>query len=161
MAESKDLTIVRTFNAPKELVWKAWTEPEHFKKWWGPREFSCPDAEIDFRIGGKFLSSMMDDNGNKIWATGTYKEIIPNKKIVFTDSFADEKGNIVSSEDYGMKGVPLEMMVTVLLEEENGKTKMTMTHQGLPAGEHSEGANIGWNTSFDKMVELLEQMQNS
>lgn len=159
MSEQKDLIITRMFNAPQSLVWQAWSQPEHFKKWWGPKEFSCPDAEIDFRVGGKFLASMMDEKGSKIWSTGTYKVIDPENKIVFSDCFSNEKGEIVSSEEYGMKGVPMEMEVTVLLMETGGKTEMTIIHKGLPAGEHLEGANIGWNTSIDKMQEFVEAKQ--
>jgi uncharacterized protein YndB with AHSA1/START domain len=153
MKKQNELKIVRNFNASKEQVWHAWSDPEHFKKWWGPKEYSCPDCRIDFRIDGKWLASMMDDKGNKIWATGIYTEIIPNEKIVFTDCFADENGNVVSSEHYGMKGIPLEMKVTVILKEADGKTEMTIIHEGLPEGEHITGANIGWNTSIDKMEE--------
>jgi uncharacterized protein YndB with AHSA1/START domain len=154
----EDLVITRVFDAPLKRVWQAWSEPEYLKKWWGPKEYSCPDCEIEFRVGGKYLYSMQGTDGKKIWITGNYKEIIPNQKIVFTDSFSDEKGNIVPSEDYGMQGIPLEMIVTVNLEEENGKTKMTIIHEGFPAGEHHKGANIGWNSSFDKMAELLNQI---
>lgn len=151
MSEQKGLKIVRSFNASKEQVWHAWSDEEHFKKWWGPMEYSCPDCTIDFRIGGKFHASMMDDKGNKIWSVGIYTELIPNEKIVFTDCFADENGNVVSSEHYGMKELPLEMKVTVLLKENNGKTEMTVIHEGLPEGEHLTGANAGWNSSIDKM----------
>lgn len=156
MNKQNELVIVRTFNAAKEKVWHAWSDAEHFKKWWGPKEFTCPDCTIDFKVGGKWLASMMDEKGNKIWATGVYKEIVPYEKMVFTDCFADENGNVVSSEKYGMKDVPMEMLVTVLLKEINGKTEMTIIHEGLPEGELSKGANIGWNTSIDKMEESFK-----
>ena len=156
MKDQNELVIVRTFNAAKEKVWHAWSDEEHFKQWWGPKEFTCPDCTIDFIVGGKWLASMMDDKGNKIWSTGIYTEIIPNEKIVFTDCFADENGNIVSSEHYGMTGIPMEMKVTVLLKEINGKTEMTIIHEGLPEGEHLTGANAGWNTSIDKMEESFK-----
>jgi uncharacterized protein YndB with AHSA1/START domain len=155
-AKKTDLVITRIFNAPREQVWKAWTDPEHLKKWWGPAGYSCPDCTIDFRVGGKYLFSMQDSKGNKIWSTGEYREIIHPEKIVCTDSFADENGNVVSSEHYGMYGVPMEMIVTVILEDENGKTKMTMIHAGLPAGEQYDGATAGWDTSFDKLAESLK-----
>lgn len=155
MTNQNELKIVRILNAAKDQVWHAWSDVEHFKKWWGPREFSCPDCTIDFRVGGNFLASMMDDKGNKIWSTGIYTEIIPNEKIVFTDCFADENGNVVSSEQYGMKGIPMEMKVTVMLKDVNGKTEMTIIHEGLPVGEHLTGANAGWNSSIDKLEESL------
>jgi uncharacterized protein YndB with AHSA1/START domain len=156
MSEQKDLVITRTFNAPQSLVWQAWSQPEHFKKWWAPKGYTCPDAEIDFRVGGKFLASMMDDKGKKIWSTGTYKVIDPKTKIVFSDCCSNEKGDIVSSEEYGMSGLPMEMEVTVMLKESAGNTEMTIIHKGLPAGEHQDGAKEGWNTSIDKMEESFQ-----
>lgn len=151
MEKQNELKIVRNFNATKEQVWHAWSDIEHFKKWWGPMEYTCPDCEIDFRIGGRFLASMMDEKGNKIWSVGIYTDIVPYERIVFRDCFADSEGNIVSSEEYGMTGLPMEMKVTVLLKELNGKTEMTIIHEGLPEGEHLTGANTGWNSSLDKM----------
>lgn len=89
-------------------------------------------------------------DGMEIWSTGVYKEIVPYKKLVFTDCFADEKGNVVPSTHYGMEGIPLEMLITVTLEDYEGKTKMTLVHSGLPE-DHSQDANIGWNESLDKL----------
>jgi uncharacterized protein YndB with AHSA1/START domain len=152
-SDETKLVITRIFNAPVEKVWDAWTIPEKMMKWWGPKEYTCPDCTIDLRVGGKYLFSMQDSKGSKIWGTGEYKEISRPSKLVFSDSFSDEKGNVVSSEHYGMSGLPLEMTVTVILEDMNGKTKMTMTHEGLPAGGHFEGATAGWGTSFDKLAE--------
>ena len=151
------LTITRIFDAPKELVWKAWTDPEHIKQWWGPKDYSSPSCAVDFRIGGKMIFCMKSKiDGMEIWSTGVYKEIIPFEKIVFTDCFADEKGNVVSATHYGMEGdIPLEMIVTVTLEEINGKTKMVLVHTELPSREE-EGANIGWNESLDKLEASLK-----
>ena len=155
------LVITRVFDAPRELVWKAWTEPEHMMRWWGPRAFTCPHCEIDFRVGGKILASMQSpefNEGRPIWSTGVYREIVPLERIVMTDSFADEKGNVVPATHYGMgEDIPLEMLVTVTLEDLGGKTRMTMRHEGLPAGEMKDGANQGWSESFDKLAEYLAQ----
>ena len=154
------LKIERIFDAPRELVWKAWSDPELYKKWWGPKIFTAPVIKIDFRVGGKFLGCMRgiagDFSGKDFWSTGTYKEIVPMEKIVVTDSFSDEKGNIVSSEHYGMKGMPLEMLVTVTFEEmPDGKTKMTLKHEGIKdiPDEHRKGMDQGWKESFDKLAE--------
>lgn len=153
---SKPLVIVRTFNAPVEQVWRAWSEPEQAQKWWGPKDYSCAKAEIDFRVGGKNLFGMKGPDGNVIYSTGTYKEIVPMSKIVTTDSFADEHGNVVSSESYGMSGFPAELLVTIELEDLGDKTRMTLTHEGLPSGEISEMTNAGWNEMFDKLDSSVE-----
>lgn len=164
MKEENELLITRIFDAPIELVWKMWTDPEHLKKWWGPRGFTTPFCKIDFRVGGKFLNCMKATQETEgpdvwkkgIWSTGVYKEIVPLEKIVCTDSFADEKGNIVPASHYGMnKDHPLEMLVTVTFEEHEGKTKLTLRHAGIPLGADQEGAKQGWNESFDKLAETL------
>ncbi len=160
-ATAKDgvLVIEREFDAPRELVWKAWTEPERAKRWWGPRNFTSPAAEIDFRVGGKYLLAMQSpdfNEGRPIWSTGVYREIVPYERIVCTDCFADEKGNVVPATHYGMTGeFPLEMLVTVSFEDIGGRTKMTLRHEGLPAGDLLEGAGAGWNESFDKLAASL------
>jgi len=152
----QELVITRVFDAPRELVWQAWTDPEMFTKWWGPKDYTTPHCEIDLRVGGKFLNCMRSSEGQDIWSTGIYREIVPLERIVCTDSFADEKGNVVPASHYGMSGdVPLEMLVTVTFEDLDGKTKMTLRHEGLPAGEMSDGASTGWSESFDKLAELL------
>lgn len=155
--ESEGLVITRVFDAPRELVWKAWTNPEHVKRWWGPKNFTAPFCKIDLRVGGKYLSCMRGPDGKEFWSTGVYRKIKKPERIVCTDSFADEKGNVVPASHYGMKDdFPMEMLVTVTFEEENGKTKMTLKHAGMPAGEMGEMAQTGWNESFDKLAESLK-----
>jgi uncharacterized protein YndB with AHSA1/START domain len=155
-AADRELVIVRVFDAPRALVWKAWTEPERLIRWWGPRTFTTPVAKIDLRVGGAFLYCMRGPDGKDIWATGVYREIVPGKRIVVTDSFADEKGNVVPATYYGLSAdIPLEMHVTVTFEDHDGKTKLTLHHVGLPPGPELEGANQGWNESFDKLAETL------
>lgn len=164
MEEKNELRIERVFNAPVELVWKAWSMPEHYKKWWGPEGFSAPVIKMDFRVGGKFLGCMrgpmQDGKEMDIWSTGTYTEIIPLKKIVTTDSFADEKGNAVPAEKYGMPAdFPKEMQVIVTFEKMGNKTKMILRHVGMPKGEMTESARGGWNSSFDKLEKALLEEQ--
>jgi uncharacterized protein YndB with AHSA1/START domain len=160
--EERVLVIERVFNAPRELVWKAWTDPEMMKRWWGPRTFTAPAVEVDFRVGGKSLAAMQSpefNGGRPIWSTGIYKEIVPFEKIVTTDCFADESGNVVPATHYGMPDdIPMEMLITVTFEDLDGKTKLTLRHEGLPAGEMSEGAGTGWNESFDKLAEALSEL---
>lgn len=151
--ESNDLVITRVFDARRELVWKAWTEPEHLMKWWGPKMFTSPSCRVDLRVGGSYLFCMREAGGKDYWVTGVYEEIVPLERIVYTDSFSDELGNVVPASYYGMPGDnwPMAMKVTVIFEDLNGKTKMTMRHVGLPDITMTEMTGSGWNEMFDKL----------
>lgn len=153
--QAAEMVVTRIFDAPVALVWRAWSSPEHLMKWWGPKGFTSPACKMDFRVGGKYHFCMRSPEGQDLWSTGTYKEIVPHKKIVWTDSFADEKGNVVPGDHYGMPGLPMEFEVTILFEEQAGKTKFTVRHKGLPAGEMVEMTSAGWNESLDKLAASL------
>jgi uncharacterized protein YndB with AHSA1/START domain len=153
----QSVRIVRIFDAPRELVWKAWTDPEHFKRWWGPRDYTCPYCEMDFRVGGRYLNCMRSPEGKDYWGTGVFREIVPMERIVFTDSFADEQGNVVPGTHYGMSpDFPLEMLVIVTFEDQENKTKMTLEHLGILSEPDSQGTKQGWSESFDKLAESLK-----
>jgi uncharacterized protein YndB with AHSA1/START domain len=159
-SNENELIITRYFDAPRELVWKAWTEPEFFKIWWGPKYFTSPFADIDLRIGGKYLNCMRSPEERDYWNSGVYKEIIPLEKLSCTDSFSDECGNILPAAYYGMNSdFPLEMLVTIIFEDFEGKTKMTLIHSFLPIGKTRELTAIGWDESFDKLEKELSRMQ--
>jgi uncharacterized protein YndB with AHSA1/START domain len=158
---ANELSITRVFKAPGPLVWKAWTEPAIVRRWWGPKGYTCPVANIDLRVGGKYLNDMRSPEGKDYWSTGTYREIQPMERIVATDSFADAKGNVVPASYYGMTGeFPLELLVTVTFKEQKGKTTMTLRHEGMPPGEMTESAKAGWNESFDKLAAILDEEKN-
>ncbi|WP_048138514.1 SRPBCC family protein [Methanosarcina horonobensis] len=154
----QELVITRFFDAPRELVWKAWTKPEHLMQWWGPKDFTAPVIKMDFRVGGKYLWCMRSPEGEDYWSTGVYREIVEQEKLVTTDSFSDAQGNVVPASHYGMSGDwPLELLVTVIFEENDGKTKITLRHEGIPAGENRDLAKAGWNESLDKLSEYLRK----
>ena len=153
--QTQELVIERVFDAPLERVWEAWTDPEQMKKWWGPKDFTAPTVEIDLKEGGKYLNCMRSPDGHEFWSTGVYREIVPMERLVITDSFADEQGNVVPGAHYGMPDVPLETEVTVTFEDQEGKTKMTLRHAGMPVGEHGSQAQSGWNESLDKLAASL------
>jgi uncharacterized protein YndB with AHSA1/START domain len=156
----RELIISRVFNAPRELVWRAWAQPEHLMQWWGPKDFTAPVCQVDFRVGGVYLICMRSPEGKDFWSTGVYREIVEPERIVCTDSFADEKGNPVPASHYGMPGDwPAELLVTLTFEEFAGKTKLTLRQAGVPAGEMKEMTREGWGTSFDKLAEHLEMEQ--
>jgi uncharacterized protein YndB with AHSA1/START domain len=144
------------FDAPCERLWQQWTDAEQFGCWWGPKDFTAPYTQIDLRIGGKYLYCMRGPDGKDYWGTGVFKEITEPSRNVYTDSFADEHGNVVPATYYGMDGnFPLEMEVEVTMEDIGGKTRMSLRHSGLPKGEMLEQTKEGWNQSFDKLVECL------
>lgn len=155
-ATSTDAIVIeRIFDAPIDLIWKMWTQPEHFQNWYGPEGFTVPVAEMDARVGGKRLVCMESPDGSmKMWTTGEYIEVVPNERLVYTESMSDESGNVVSPSAIGMpEGHPATTEVTVLLEDIGGRTKMVMTHAGVPAD--SPGA-AGWNQAFAKMADHIE-----
>jgi len=150
--------IVKVFNSPLKDVWRAWTEPESIKKWWGPKDFTAPVVKNDLKEGGSYLYCMRSPENEDFWSTGIHKEVVPMKRIVSTDSFADSEGKVVPASHYGMTGDwPLELNITVTFEEEDGKTKLTIQHEGFPDHENRTLAEEGWKESLDKLDTYLEQ----
>jgi len=151
-AKGRELVLARVFEAPRGIVWKAWTEPERVKDWWGPKGYTTPACDIDLRVGGRFLLCMRSPEGKDYWIMGVYREIVPLEKLVYTDSFADEHGNVVPAAHYGMNPeIPLELLVIVTFEDLGRRTKLTLRHAGLPEGPHQAGAQQGWSESLDRL----------
>jgi uncharacterized protein YndB with AHSA1/START domain len=154
------LVIERIFHTPRGLVWRAWTDPEQVMRWWGPKGYTAPVCKIDLRVGGTFLYCMRSPEGIEYWNTGVFQEIVPLEKIVCTDSFADQTGKVVPATYYGFSpDFPLELLMTVTFEDLAGKTRLTLRHTGLPAGEIQESARAGWNESLDKFARALDELR--
>jgi uncharacterized protein YndB with AHSA1/START domain len=163
--ENKEFIIERVFDAPREKVWQAWTDPEMLKRWWGPKGFTAPVIEVSFKVGGKYLFCMRGvvtpgGEDKDFWSTGTYLEIVPMERIVVTDSFADEKGNIVSASHYGMDSDwPLELQVEAAFEDApDDKTKFTLRYPDMSNAKEKDTGDMrdGWNQSLDKLKEVLK-----
>jgi len=153
------LMIVRTFDSPREKVWKAWTEPNRFVRWWGPKGFTTPVFNIDLRLGGKYLYCMRSPEGQDFWGTGIFREIKEPERLVITDSFADPKGNIVPASYYGLsEGFPLQMLIAVTFEEQDGRTRLVLEHSGIGSISTTDRENMqqGWNESLDKLAGYLK-----
>lgn len=148
------VVIERSFGTTIEVVWQLWTDPEHFKQWYGPKGFSIPVADIDLRVGGRRTICMASPDGSmKMWTTGEFTAVDPHGRLSYTESPADENGNAISPADMGMPpGYPAVTEVIVILESQDSGTKMTMTHVGIPAGSPGEG---GWNQAFDKLADYI------
>ncbi len=156
---SDEIVITRLFDAPRDLAWRAWTEPEFIMQWWGPKNYTSPSCKIDLRAGGTYLYCMRSPDGKDFWSTGVFREVRKPERIVCTDSFADEKGNAVPATYYGMSpDFPAEMLVTVTFEVQAGRTKFTLRHAGLPSGDINDSTRAGWNESLDKYAGLLARL---
>ena len=147
------VVIERTFEAPVDLVWRMWTDPDHFAAWYGPAGASVPVARMDLRVGGARLVCLEVQTSNgttQMWFTGVYREVIENKRLVYTESMSDENGNLLSPSAVGLpEGHPATTEVLVELDDLGGRTRMTMTHLGVP--EDSPGA-AGWRMALDKLA---------
>jgi uncharacterized protein YndB with AHSA1/START domain len=151
------VVIERIFDAPVDLIWQMWTDPEHFKAWFGPDGASIPVAKMDVRVGGNRLVCMkMPSPGGpmQMWFTGEYIEVLENQRLVYTESISDENGKVSAPLEMGMpEGHPMTTEVSVELEDVGGRTKMVMTHAGIP--QDSPGA-AGWMMALDKLAAHLE-----
>ncbi len=152
--DRKELVITRTFNAPRELVWRAWTDQNMIKRWWGPRGVTNPTCEWDARPGGKINIVMLagkelgDFAGQKWPMTGTFREVTPQSRLVYTANALDD-----------VKDILLETETTVDFEGLGGKTKMkihiVVTKAGPKAAFALQGMEVGWNQQIDKLGEML------
>jgi uncharacterized protein YndB with AHSA1/START domain len=148
--------ITRVFDAPRELVWRAWTDPEQIVRWWGPKGFTSPAAKVDLRVGGKFMYCMRSPEGQDGWNGGVFREIVPQERIVATVSFMDEHGMRVPPAQYGLPADwPDEGVAITTFEELDGKTTLTIRFEGIPAGEMLKNMILGWNEQLDKLAATL------
>ena len=141
-ASDRELVINRTFNAPRELVWKAWTED--MDRWSAPKGFTIPVSEGDVRPGGKWRAVMVSPEGRELPLGGVYREVVPPERLVFTHAWDDENG----------KRGP-ETVVTVTLVARGKKTEMNFRQTGFDSAESCDGHADGWGQCFDKLEELL------
>jgi uncharacterized protein YndB with AHSA1/START domain len=148
--------VERAFAAPRELVFRAWTEPERLKRWWGPRGYTVPYCEINLREGGVFLFCMRSPDGRDFWGRGVFREIVAPERLVFAMSFADAEGNVVPATYYGLgKDWPLESLMTVTFEELADATRVAVRYEGVPPGPDGDGTRQGWAEMLDGLAEYL------
>ena len=162
----REFTLTRTFDAPRALVFQAWTQPEHLKRWWGVGGCTIGTCELDLRVGGKFHYCMQMPNGMDLWGIFVYREIAPPERLVFTNSISDPQGNI-ARHPFSPKW-PLEILNTLTLREHAGKT--TLSLHGIPinaTGEELqafEGGMIfmekGFASTFDQLASYLAERKS-
>jgi uncharacterized protein YndB with AHSA1/START domain len=144
-AAERELVITRVFEAPRDLVFKAWTDPEHMVKWFGPKGFTSYILRSELRPGGAYRIHMRGPDGDDHWTQGIFHEIVAPKRLVMSGSWADSQGNPTSPET----------ILTLTFEDHDGRTKLTL-HQAIFESVTARDAHRGgWNSSFDRLAEYL------
>jgi uncharacterized protein YndB with AHSA1/START domain len=166
--EGRELVITRVFDAPRELVWKALTEPDRLAQWWGPAGFEMLVSRLDLRPGGVFHYSMRSPDGRVMWGKFVYRELAPPERMVFVNSFSDQEGNAIRSPF--SPTWPLEVLNAISLAESGERT--TVTLRGGPINASQEELDTFWNAqdsvrqgfagTFDQLAaHLAEAMKGS
>jgi uncharacterized protein YndB with AHSA1/START domain len=164
--KNPELVITRTFNSPRELVWKAWTEPERLMQWWGPKGFKMTVAKMDLRPGGVFHYGLRSEGGQEMWGKFVYREIVEPDRMVFINSFSDEKGGITR---HPMSATwPLQVFNDLTLTEQAGKTTLTIRGGPYSATEEErktfedgkDSIQKGFAETFGQLDAYLAQAGN-
>ena len=147
----RELTLTRAYDAPRALVFKAWTDPKLMAQWWGPKMFTNPVCEVDARPGGKLRIVMRGPDGNDYPMRGVFQEVLAPEKLSFTNFAVDAEDRPV-----------IEGFTTVLFAEEGEKTKLTVITRGKAvqpiAVQYLQGMEQGWSMSLEKLEELLPRL---
>ena len=153
---AEEVLITHIFDAPRELVFEAWTDPEHLKRWFAPRGCTTDFARIDIRPGGSFHSCVRTPDGHECWCLGVYREIVAPERIVFSMTTADANGEPVEPAHVGMDPEwPKETVVTVTLTAHGAKTKLTLHQTVHETVAKRTGAHPGWIDMLDRLAETL------
>ncbi|MEO7412059.1 MAG: SRPBCC domain-containing protein [Opitutaceae bacterium] len=147
---ARGFTLTRVFDAPRSLVFAAWTQPEHLKRWSAPQGFTIPVSKGDLRPGGQWRACMVSEQTGKLWLSGVYREIVPNKLLVFTHAWESEGGTRET-----------ETLVTVRFSDVGKKTKMVMEQTGFESADSSQGHQGGWTECLEKLAALLTGLQKA
>jgi uncharacterized protein YndB with AHSA1/START domain len=147
----RELTLVRIFDAPREVVFKSWTDPLQLAKWWGPKIFTKPVCEADARPGGAWRIVLRAPDGTEYPASGIYREVVEPEKLAFTNNATDRDGNPL-----------VEAFTTVTFEDLGGKTKLTLHTRAVGLVPYAPrmlaGMETGWSQSLDKLAESLQSI---
>jgi len=147
-SNARELHITRVFDAPRDLVFKAWTDPEHLANWWGPRGSVTPKCEMDARPGGSYQFLMRAASGREVIWSGVCRELKAPEKLVLTCSIRNPDGTVISAET----------VLTLTLEDQQGKTRLTL-HQGVfDSVENCEAHQRGWRDALDRIGEYLARV---
>lgn len=147
----------RDFDAPRELVWKVWTEPEHIRQWWGPKEFTAPHASIDLRPGGRLLYSMRSPEGDENWVAGEVVEVTPPERISWIMYFSDADGERIDPSIYDVgPDFPKDIHDVITFDAlDSEHTRITICRNTPMSVSERYGQGEGWSQSMEKFAEEL------
>jgi uncharacterized protein YndB with AHSA1/START domain len=140
----RELTITRVFNAPRSLVFKVWTQPEHFSHWLGPKDFTTIGCQMNVQVGGMYRACIRSPEGTDHWMQGVYREVIEPERLVFTFAWEDENSQPKH-----------ETLVTVIFTEQNNQTLMTFHQAIFESTESRNSHHSGWSECFDRLATYL------
>jgi uncharacterized protein YndB with AHSA1/START domain len=143
-SDKVSLEIKRFFKAPRDRVYAAWTDPARLKQWFGPEKVQTRELIADARVGGEFRWDLTDPDGDRMTCHGEYRELQPNRKIVFTWQWQDDE----NWEEHVS-------VVTVELSDRDGGTELRLLHEKLPSEQSRDGHTSGWNSALDKLEKFL------
>jgi uncharacterized protein YndB with AHSA1/START domain len=156
----RDLVLTRVFDAPVELVWRAWNVGEYLQRWWGPAHFTCPLAKMDVRIGGTSVIGMrapQNCGGADTYSSWTYTRIVPNQLLEFTQNLCDAEGRPVDPAQFGLPpDFPRDQRNLVVFRSRGAQTEVTVTQFDWTPGPMFGFAEMGWAQSLDKLAESLQ-----
>jgi len=157
--QTQDIVLTHVFHAPVSAVWKAWTDPELIRRWWGPDHFDCPSATVDFREGGAALVSMrsIEFGFPEQFSTWRFTKIVPMERIEYTHHLADREGKDVKPSSIGMPADFPEDVHHIITFEDlgDGTTKLTVTEEAWPMGQMRELSKMGMEQCLEKMAKVL------
>jgi len=141
VSEDRELVITRVFDAPRELVFQAWTDPKHVMSWWGPKDFTMTSWTMDLRPGGAWRGCIRSSKGLDYWSQGVYREIVPPERLVFTFAWDGEHNQPTT-----------ETLVTITFADSGGKTKFTFRQTPFTTVEDRDSHEEGWSESFERLA---------
>jgi uncharacterized protein YndB with AHSA1/START domain len=154
-----DLVVIRIIDAPIDLVWKAWTDPQLVMRWWGPKDYTSPTCKVDLREGGRYVFCMRapkEQGGQDSYTAGVYKKIVPMERLEFTQGLADKDGNRIDPAQVGMPpDFPEEIRTVVIFKAKGNMTELTITEYDWPVGQMYVYSLAGMHQSIDKLSESL------
>lgn len=153
-AASRQVTITRTLDAPRELVFRMWSRPELLTRWYAPRRCRLEVLHFDFREGGEFRSRIREPDGSGCLCSAIFTEITEPERIVYTLCFVDEEGRFVTAKSVGADADwPDRTTVTVTFVEQNGRTTLTLQQTVLESVAKRTGAHPSWLEMLDRLSE--------